>query len=99
MQQVLIHRILLKKTDLANLESDVDKLEIDKLKNAPSDLSSLKNKVDKLDTGKLEITPVDLSKLSNLVNNDVVKNTEYNKLVKKVNGINITDTSDLDNKS
>ena len=57
-----------KKTDLTYLESDVDKLEIDKLKNVPSDLSSLKSKVDKLDTGKLETTPVDLSKLSNLVN-------------------------------
>ena len=30
MQQKLIHWILLKKTDLANLKSDVDKLDIDK---------------------------------------------------------------------
>ena len=29
MQQVLTHQILLKKTDLANLKSDVDKLDID----------------------------------------------------------------------
>ena len=42
MQQVLIYQILLKKTDLANLKSDVDKLDIDKLKNAPSNLSNLK---------------------------------------------------------
>ena len=31
MQQVLTHRILLKKIDLANLKYDVDKLAIDKL--------------------------------------------------------------------
>ena len=35
-----------KKTDLANLESDVDKLYIDKLKNVPNNLSNLKSKVD-----------------------------------------------------
>ena len=29
-----------KKTDLANLKSDVDKLDIDKLKNIPSNLSN-----------------------------------------------------------
>ena len=60
-----------KKTDLANLKSDVDKLGIDKLKNVPSGLNNLKSKVDKLDKGKLETTPVDLSKLSNIVKNDV----------------------------
>ena len=58
-------------------------MDIDRLKNVPSNLSSLKSKVDKLDIGKLETTPVDLSKLSNIVKNDVVKRTEYNKLVKK----------------
>ena len=36
-----------KKNDLANLESDVDKLDIDKLENVPSNLSNLKSKVDK----------------------------------------------------
>ena len=36
-----------KKVDLANLKSDVDKLDIDKLKNVPKNLSNLKNKVDK----------------------------------------------------
>ena len=33
-----------KKVDLANLKPDVDKLDIDKLKNVPSGLSSLKIK-------------------------------------------------------
>ena len=33
-----------KKVDLANLNSDVDRLDIDKLENIPSNLSNLKNK-------------------------------------------------------
>ena len=66
-----------KKIDLANLIFDVDKLDIDKLKNISSGWSSFKNKVDKLDIGKLEATPVNLSKLSNVVRNSVVKKTEY----------------------
>ena len=61
-----------KKTDLAHLKSDVDKLNIDKLKNVPNSLSSLKSKVGTL---------------------DVVKTTEYNELVNKINNISTTDTS------
>ena len=72
-----------RKSDLANLKSDVDKLDTDKLKKIPSSLRSLKSKVDELDIGKLKTTPVDLSKLSNVVKTDVVKKTEYNELVKK----------------
>ena len=72
-----------KKSDLANLKSDVDKLDTDKLKKIPSSLRSLKSKVDELDIGKLKTTPVDLSKLSNVVKTDVVKKTEYSELVKK----------------
>ena len=47
-----------KKTDLTHLKFDVDKLDIDKLKNAPSGLNRLKSKVDKL---------------NDVVKNDVVK--------------------------
>ena len=54
-----------KKTNLDNLKSDVDKLDIGELKNVRSNLSNLKSKVDKLNTGKLKTAPVDLSKLSN----------------------------------
>ena len=95
MHQELIHHLLLKKTDLANLKYDVDKLDIDKLKNVPSGLISLKSKVDKLDIGKLQTTPVDLSKPSNAVKNDVVKKTEYNELIKKVNSFITTGSSNL----
>ena len=84
-----------KKTDLASLKPDVDKLDIDKLKNEPSGLNSLASKVDKLDIGRLETTLVDLSKLNNVVKNYIVKKTEYNELVKRFNNINTTDTSNL----
>ena len=52
-----------------------------------TNLANLKTEVDKIDTDKLRTVPVDLSKLSNVVKNEVVKKTEYNKLVNKVNNI------------
>ena len=72
------------KTDLKN-ESHVDVSSF-ALK---SNLASLKTEVDKIDTDKLKTVPVDLAKLSNVVKNDVVKKTEYNKLVTKVDNIDI----------
>ena len=60
-----------KKTDLANLKSDVDRLDIDKLKNVPTNLINLKSKVEKSHVDKLVSVPVDLSKLSDAVKNDV----------------------------
>ena len=53
-------------------------------------LASLKIEVDKLDIDKLTSVPIDLAKLSNVVKKDVVKKTEYDKLVNKVNGIDNT---------
>ena len=50
-----------KKVDLASLKSNVDKLDIDKLKNVQSSLNNLKSKVDKLDIDKLVPFPVDLN--------------------------------------
>ena len=68
-----------------------------------TNLSTLKTEVDKLDVDKLVPVPVDLSKLS-----DVVKKTDYDKLVAKVNYIDTgefvlktkydTDKSELENK-
>ena len=72
------------KVDLACLESNVDKLDFDKLKNIPSNLSNLKCKVEKLDVHKLVPVLVDLSKLSDGVKNDVVKKDVYNAKVKKL---------------
>ena len=62
-----------KKTDLANLESDVDELDIDKLINVATNLSNLKSKVDILDVDKLVLVPVDLSKLNVVLKNNVVQ--------------------------
>ena len=42
-----------KKVDLANLKSDVNELDIDKLKHIPTNLGNLKNKADELDVDKL----------------------------------------------
>ena len=72
------------KSNSASLKTEVDKLNIDKLKSLPNALSTLKSKVDKLDIDKLVPFPVDLSKLSNVVKNDVVKKTEYNAKIKNI---------------
>ena len=77
------------KTDLKNV-SHVD-IRSFALK---SNLASLKTEVDNLDAEKLKTVPVDLAKLSNVVKNDVVKKTEYNKLVTKVDNI-VVDTTNF----
>ena len=65
------------KTDLKNvIHVDVCSLA------SKTNLASLKTGVDKLNIDKLTPVPNDLAKLSNVVKNDVVKKTEYNKLVK-----------------
>ena len=80
-----------KKVNLANLKSNVDKLDIDKLKNVPSALSSLKSKVDELDVDKLVPVSVDLSKPSDVVKNDkipdITKLTTKTTLNAKVNEV------------
>ena len=95
--------LIMQKTDLKNATG----INTSKLA-AKFDLASLKAEVDKLDIEKLVTVPVDLSKLSNTVKNDVVKKTVYDKLVAKVNNIDIstfvlktkydTDKSDLEKK-
>ena len=72
-----------KKFYLASLKSDVDKSDIDKLKNVPIGENNLKIKVDKLDVDKLVPAPVDLSKLSDVVKKDFVKKDVYNAKIKK----------------
>ena len=41
--------VILMEVDLGSLKSNVDKSDIDRLKNVPSNLSNLKSKVDKLE--------------------------------------------------
>ena len=62
-----------KNVDLANIKRDIDKLDIDKLKNVTTNSRNLESKVDKLDVDKLVPVPVDLSRLGDLVKTDVVK--------------------------
>ena len=68
-----------KKVDLANLKSDADKLDTDKLKNVPTNLSNLKSKVDKLNLDELVPVPVDLCKLSDIVIQS--KKTDHNRKI------------------
>ena len=70
------------KTDLKNVSHiDVSSYAL------KSNLASLKTELVKLDVDKLTSVPIDLAKLSNVVKNDVVKKTEYDKLVNKANSI------------
>ena len=85
---MLIRQNLINKTDN-------DKLDTDELETVPISLNSLKSKVDKLDVDKLKPVSGDLKKLSDVVEKEVVKKDVYDELVKKVNAIQTTDTSDL----
>ena len=71
------------KKDWANLKPNIDKSDIDTLKNVSTNSSNLKSKVDKLDIYKLVPVPVDLSKLSDLVKNDVPKEDVHNPKIKE----------------
>ena len=86
------------KSNLANLKTEVDSLDIYKLKSLPNNLSKLKAKVDKLDIVKLVPVPIDFSKLSDVVKNEVVKKTEYNTKIKSIEN-KIPDITNLATKS
>ena len=63
-----------------------------------ADLASLKTtveKLDKLDVDRLKSVPVDLKKKSYVEEKKVDKENVYDKLYKKVNAIQTTDTSNL----
>ena len=66
-----------KNVDLTNLKSNIDELDIDKLKNVSTYLSNLQGKVDKLDVDEVVPVSVDLSKLNDVVKTDVVKKDIY----------------------
>ena len=73
---------LAKKVDLAGSKSNVDKLDIDKLKDVSSNLNNWKSKVDKLDVDKLVPVPVYLSKLSGAVKKMLLKKMFRSKMLK-----------------
>ena len=67
------------KTDLKNITHvDVSSFA------SKTNLAALKTEVDKLGTDKLKTAPVDLAKLSNVVENEVVKKTDYNAKVTSI---------------
>ena len=82
------------KVDLSNYATNTDLKNISHIDVSSyalkSNLASLKTEVDKLDINKLTSVSIDLAKLNNVVKNDVVKKTEYDKLVNKVNSIDNT---------
>ena len=72
------------KTDLKNVTHvDVSSFA------SKTNLASLKTEVDKLDIPKLSAVPADLAKLTNKVANDVVEETDFNALEKKVTTIKL----------
>ena len=67
------------KTDLKNITHvDVSSYA------SKTNLGALKSEADKIDVDKLKTTPADLAKLINVVNNDVVKKTDYNTKVTSI---------------
>ena len=100
------------KVDLSNYPIKADNKNISHVHTSSfalkTNLASLKTEVDKFDIDKLVPVPVDLSKVSDVVKNNVVKKTEYDKLVGKANSIDTsgfvlktkydTDKSETENK-
>ena len=82
------------KVDLSNYATKTDLKNVSRVDVGSfvlkSNLASLKTEENNLYTDKLAPVPVDLSKVSDVVKNDVVKKTEYNKLVTKVDNANTT---------
>ena len=80
------------KTNLANLKTEVDKLDIDKLAPVPVDLSKLSDVV-KNDVVKKDVYDKLVAKVNNIDTNDFVLKTKYNtdktELEKKIP--NVTD--------
>ena len=67
------------KTDLKNVRHvDVSSFA------SKANLASLKTEVDKIDVEKLTTVPADLAKLTNKVGNNLVEETDFNELEKKV---------------
>ena len=79
------------------MAAEVDTLEIKQFVNVSAGLKNLKTKVDYLDVGKLKTAPKDLKKLSDVVNREVNKDTEFNKINTQLNKLdkNIDDATTL----
>ena len=71
------------KTNLANLKTEVDKLDVDKLATAPVDLSKLSNVV-KNDVVKKAVYDKLFAKVDNIDTSGLVKKTDYNTKITEV---------------
>ena len=69
------------------LKEEFDKLDINKLTNVVTSLNSLETEVDDLDVSKFKTLPVYLKQLIDAVNNEVVKDTKFNAIKRKVNNL------------
>ena len=73
------------KTNLANLKTEVDKLDIDKLATVPIDLSKLSNVV-KNNVVKKTVYDKLVSKVNNINTSGLVKKTNYNTKINEIEG-------------
>ena len=71
------------KTNLANLKTEVDKLDIDKLATVPVDLSKISNVV-KNDVAKKTVFDKLVAKVNNIDTSGLVKNTYYNTKITEI---------------
>ena len=53
--------------------------------NNPTSFNNLKTEIDDLDVAKLKTVLIDLKKLSDALDNQVVKNTKFDRLKTKIN--------------
>ena len=86
MKQVLIHQKFAKKTDLASLKSDVDKLGIDELETTPADLSKLSDGVKNEVVKKVEYNELvkDVNTIQSTDTNNLVKKNDYDTKIGEV---------------
>ena len=71
------------KTNLANLKSEVDKLDVDKLKPVPTDLSKLSDVV-KIDLVKKTDHNKLVTKVDNIDTSGLIKKTDYNTKITEI---------------
>ena len=85
------------KTNLANLKTEVDKLDFDKLTTVPVDLSKISNVV-KNDDVKKTVYDKLVAKVNNIDTSGLVKKTDYNTKITEIEG-KIPDISGLATKT
>ena len=71
------------KTNLANLKSEVDKLDVDKLKPIPTDLSKLSDVVKNDVVKKTDYNKL-VAKVDNINTSGLVKKTDYNTKISEI---------------